>query len=87
MAARHPGGQREPFTIGKHGADSVNSFDQIRGVAPNVQLFVRPLLRIPNSASRIPALHPITNIGSSNSTGWPFSTRMASMVPLVSASI
>src|SRR3546814_2790841 len=61
--------------------------DQVHGVAPDIEALVRPLLRITNHESPIPALQPITNSGWSNSTGWPLSHWIASTVPATSASI
>src|SRR5690606_9719311 len=79
--------ESEAFPLGKRSCVSVCCFHQSHGVAPDFQLGVRPLERIPNHESRIPAVQEITNMGSSNSTGWPFSTRMALTVPETSASI
>src|SRR5690606_38945865 len=85
--ATHLACESETFELGKRGCYLINSDHHPHGVLPDVQSFMRSLLRIPNLQSRIPALQPITNCGSSNSTGWPLSARMAMTVPDTSASI
>src|SRR3546814_20678972 len=61
--------------------------DQVPGVAPDIEALVRPLLRITNHESPIPALQPIQNSGWSNSTGWPIYHWIARSVPATPASL
>ena len=80
-------GETESLGVGKQCGERIHRFNQVHGILPDLQALMRPLERFPISHSRFPATQAITNMGSSNSTGWPFSTRMACTVPATSASI
>lgn len=83
----HLRGQAETLFRRKTGRICIHRRDEVHGVVPDLQALMRPLFRITNHESRIPAFQPITNSGWSNSIGWPFSTITFNTVPATSASI